>query len=811
MKAGLLKLLRDGVLPFRRVFGNKTEWTARNSAGISGIAAGIIMGLGALCAPSAQTNPDIYFLPDNPPFTPYSSLPLLLGNGFTSGGGKVTVKLIGNDASNTGYLYFIDPATGQRRFLFMNKDAEGTTVDLGSFPKGAPIVFMFVADQTRLTPKKYTGANTPGTYNFDANPALAGLAVNHQPMPVSDELNDKNDRRWAVAGRFSCTDVVFGFEDIRGGDYDYNDIVFLVTGVNLDSEIKLPSPIITGSPVFRDSSTITLSMPAGSPPTTRIFYTLDGSAPTVSPLGAPQPPTLEYTSAIRFSQDLTLKAMAWNPNGEKDSCGSSVVYSSSEVSSVVFSKMPKLDPPTFDPVDGTAWTPGLAIALKQNQGAEIHFVVCDPKAACADPDSASPVYAVPVSLAHPALIKAKAYKSGSVASEIAHAAYGLNLAVASAVYLDLDGDGRIDAARIILGARPDTLPVSVALIDPFHAATSVVVNRDHLSFDPADEKILVALFPDRPFLFGTGFAEGPYGSFPSGPDAYSATPFAIGDAVGPVLVSAEAEPRSAGLPDRLRVTFSEDMHLETAGKAFSYSALHPGGREFAAGVVVIGVRDLGGRAFEYTLSAGTGPQPRDSLKALPQLSMTDLKGNQSRMGFYLLIGGRTPIAAQGGGFVVGGPIANPVPLVSSISVAVPSDPATRIPGTCLDCKTGEWKKDDPTRPDVFPKGPEIRISAKGAFHFDLRFYDHLGQFVNRASGRVSESMLKDLPVDSLGRKSVALLWYPVSSAGQQVGTGVYIVSGTATSEASSERGPQGEIIRISASESVIGLRLGYVR
>jgi len=109
------------------------------------------------CGPGtafAQKNPDIYFLPNAAPFTPYAKLPLLLGNGFTSGGGKVTVKLVGNEAANTGYLYFVNPVTGVPQYLFMNNGKQGTVVDLGPFTKGAPIVFMYVADKAQAHPQK---------------------------------------------------------------------------------------------------------------------------------------------------------------------------------------------------------------------------------------------------------------------------------------------------------------------------------------------------------------------------------------------------------------------------------------------------------------------------------------------------------------------------------------------------------------------------------------------------------------------------------------------------------------------------------
>lgn len=762
---------------------------------------------------AAQTNNDIFFLPDKAPFSAFAKLPLLLGNGFTATGGDVTVKLVGNDASATGYLYALNPVTGKIRYLFRNKDAQGTTIGLGAFPKGSPVVFMYVADTAGLKPKKYTGANASGSYDFDGNPALADLAINHQAMPVSEEENNKGDNRWAVAARATCTDVVFGFEDERGGDYDYNDIVFLVTGVSLDSEIKLPLPIISGNDHFQESTTVTLSLPAQAPATTRIFYTRDGKDPGVSAEGIPQGSTREYSGPFSLTQDAVVKAIAWNAAGSGDSCGSTIVYAGSEVASATFSKSSRLDPPTFTPPSGTLWSAGLSVTITQSQGAEIHYVICALKAACADPDSSSPGYLAPISLSAPSQVKARAYKTGSTASDVSTALYGLNLGVTSAVYLDENGDGRIDAARITLAIRHDGLPVALTLIDPFQPGDSVRLTSAQMSLDPGEGRELSVRFPDQPFRFGTSFPDGPYGRFPSGPDSYDSLPFVIRDGVGPVVVSAEARPSRAGAPDQLRVVFSEDVLVDAAGNTFPFpfSALHPDGREFGPEVVMIEAQDVGNRTVEFTLQTGSGPQPGDSLKLVAGTTLTDLRANKADMGYYVPVGGRIPIFAEGGGFVTGETIAHPSPLVINVSVVENTDPASHRSGECLDCRTGEWKKDDPARPGSFPVAPVIKISVKGAFGFDLKFFDHLGQFVNRAEGKVTESMLRGIQADSLGYKAVGLMWYPVSEKGQQVGTGVYIAQGSLFAESVSTQGPKGGAVRITGGRKSISLRMGYLR
>jgi hypothetical protein len=653
----------------------------------------------------AQTKPDTYFLPGS--FAPYNTIPLLLGNGFTSNGGKVTVKLVGNDADNTGYLYVLDAATGEPRFLFSNKDAKGTTLDLGVYPNGAPVVFLYVAKKETLTPKKYTGANVP-------------------PMPVSEETNNKGDHRWAVAGRASCSDVVFGFEDVAGGDYDYNDIVFLVGGVRLDTEHKLPAPAIAGNTRFKDTAIVTLTLPAQAPPAARIFYTTDGSAPAVNASGAPQGATREYRAPFVLNADATVKAIAWSANGGADSCSGSTTYSASETASAAFSR----------------------------------------------------------------LNEAK---------------------TASGEYLDQNGDGRIDAARITLGAHQDKLPAALTLDDPFQAGHSITLPSARLAFDPAQPLVLVAQFADQPFAFGTSFPDGPYGRFPSGPDGYDSRPFTIKDAVGPVVISAEAKPSQPGSPDILRVVFSEDIKADAGDKSFPFSALHADGKEFGPEVVQTGVKGLGNKTYEFDLAPGTGPQSGDSLKLRGVPNLTDTRGNQSRMGYYVPVGGLLAISIRGGDYAVGEAIEKPVPLKINFSVVEAVDPKSgRIP-ECLDCRTGEWKRLDPNRPDAFPKGPEFKVTTKGAFHFDFKVYDHLGQMVNRSKGTVTDAMLRDVKADAQGYKRVALRWYPVSESGQHVGTGVYIVTGNVSVDATQVQGPVGGTVRVGGSRDRITVRLGYVR
>lgn len=91
----------------------------------------------------------------------------------------------------------------------------------------------------------------------------------------------------------------------------------------------------------------------------------------------------------------------------------------------------------------------------------------------------------------------------------------------------------------------------------------------------------------------------------------------------------------------------------------------------------------------------------------------------------------------------------------------------------------EWRGRYPGRPDetAFPDGPEIRVTSPRAFSFNLGFFTNQGEFVNRAKGEVTESMFRLGIPNGDGRRTVSLLWYPVSLTGNRVGTGAYVVKG----------------------------------
>ncbi|HEY0276454.1 MAG TPA: DUF4114 domain-containing protein [Paenirhodobacter sp.] len=105
--------------------------------------------------------------------------------------GEVVVTYIGSDASYTNLSYFVKSGADQPLFNNITSGA-GTTVSLGSFTAGTELVFTMTS---------------------------IGNGVNYFTTGTTDA-------KAGVAGSYG---FVVAFEDIPGGDNDYNDLVFGVS------------------------------------------------------------------------------------------------------------------------------------------------------------------------------------------------------------------------------------------------------------------------------------------------------------------------------------------------------------------------------------------------------------------------------------------------------------------------------------------------------------------------------------------------------------------------------------------------------
>ncbi|MDQ3002307.1 MAG: chitobiase/beta-hexosaminidase C-terminal domain-containing protein, partial [Fibrobacterota bacterium] len=611
----------------------------------------------------------------------------------------------------------------------------GVDVLLGTFPKGAPIIFEYVTNGQDAN-GKFTGSNLAGTYDFDSFPDLKAAVINKQAMLVSAETNTQGDHRWAVSARVNASEVEFGFEDVSGGDYDYNDIVFIVSGVALDSEVKLGAPVVPKDTTFQGTYTVTLPPPPEINGTVvKLFYTTDGLDPSFDAAGNPTLTTKVYTAPFLITQTTTVKVQAWGPD-------------------------------VIDPVEGSRKV-------------------------------------VP-----------------SVISVVTFTKEVFVLTTASGIYLDQNGDGRIDAVSLTFSVKPAQLPLKLVLEDPFAAGKKIELAAEALAKAIWAGAVLTVQFAEKPLTAGTGFPDKALGSFPTGPVLFDPAPFLIKDGVGPIANAAETAPPATGASSRLRVTFSEGVTVDTVSKIFPFQVKRNGAIVPNTNVVLQSVVSAGGNVYEFVFSPQSPvfPVAGDSLQLIATPALTDTKGTQSNMGIFIPVGGKArevvfEIKAGGGGVVVADRLPNPRAIDIPVTVVLPrpdKDDKTSI--ICLDCLTGEWKAADPSRPVTFPRSPEIQISTESSFRFNIAFYNNVGEFVNRAKGEVTEAMLKDIP-DSAGVKKVNLMWYPVTAKGDQAATGAYIARGTVTTTGltGKTKGAQGEQLNIVNSMQNVNFTFGYVR
>lgn len=291
-----------------------------------------------------------------------------------------------------------------------------------------------------------------------------------------------------------------------------------------------------------------------------------------------------------------------------------------------------------------------------------------------------------------------------------------------------------------------------------------------------------------------------------------------------MVISAEAQVSlDSGGTRRLIVKFSEAV--ENAGQAgFFPLQVRRGNEDITGKLQVAEVEALGGDIYRYSFGSVLFPMPTDSLRLTSQVK--DALGNPGNMSTYVEVTGKMPTIAadmvvSGGGCVRGGPINAPHPLDIPVSVIAPRDPGPatgcaeiRKTVQCLDCLTREWKKADPARfeADALPPGPEVKVTTRWPFTFDLAYFSTLGELVNRAKGEVTEEMLKGVAADAQGYKTVSLQWYPVSVSGTQAATGAYVVKGSvATKAGASGTLVLGIPVSVPAASERVLLRFGYVR
>jgi uncharacterized protein (TIGR02145 family) len=173
--------------------------------------------------------------------------------------------------------------------------------------------------------------------------------------------------------------------------------------------IQLPAAAPTLNPVGGTYTAAQSVALASTTPGAVIYYTLDGTAPTTS--------SSVYSTPLGVGANETIKAIAVATN-----------YGTSSVSSAVYTiAIPGItESPTFSPVAGS-YTSAQSVTLASATGGATIYYTVDGSA----PTASSNVYSAPIAVSATETIKAIATSSGNSNSQVASAAYTIQLPAAS--------------------------------------------------------------------------------------------------------------------------------------------------------------------------------------------------------------------------------------------------------------------------------------------------------------------------------------------------------------------------------------------
>lgn len=166
---------------------------------------------------------------------------------YTDPEDSIIVWLYTSESDVPGELYFMIPGfSDSALFLFTNRD-NGARVNItelldNPIPPGTEIFFMYKREASDKN-LRYTGQNRPGIDPEDQTNYPGASFVSKQ-----FGLRPGFGHRWAVAGRImensgAPTDtIIFGFEDDAlviipdsvTSDFDFNDVIFKTTGLDLN-------------------------------------------------------------------------------------------------------------------------------------------------------------------------------------------------------------------------------------------------------------------------------------------------------------------------------------------------------------------------------------------------------------------------------------------------------------------------------------------------------------------------------------------------------------------------------------------------
>lgn len=544
--------------------------------------------------------------------------------------------------------------------------------------------------------------------------------------------------------------------------------------------------------IFVDPIQVALTV---STPGAVIRYTVDGSEPdSTSPV---------YTVPLTFAATTTLKAKAFLAN-----------WVPSAVMTEVYTDASTLVPPVANPVGGGfVGSQTVTLMVPGHVDAVIRFTTDG-----TEPTATSPIYTAPLTFTANTTLKAKAFKTDWKPSQVMVEVYVRLSATVNAVYVDFDGNGSIDGAVIRLDVPSSGVPSTVRLVDPFSKAP-LLLESSHIT-KGASEDILIVRFPDKQFSPGTSFLPEEFGSFPNAP-GYGSLPFTVSDSVGPVPIKAVSKNKTTP-EDKpwVDITFSEPINLAEiqAGNLWPFDIIRNGGPE-GSQVLVSSVTPVDGQpnTYRWTFEVGSPAFPVyiDSLVLASKPTIHDPLGSPS-------VGGGKRIPVEGVPQILNNTLLIHVtnPVVSqqnitfqSLSLEVRQNPFAVVGTTpvgvdiCLSCAPGTGSVFTPNYPL-----PEWVIKSKYAFQYSFVIFDHIGNFVSRTEGKVTEAMLAQAAQDKDGFRALKFRWLPVARNGATVGTGAYILKGVVVNHENEEqKGSQGENQLLRQAQTAVFATFGYLR
>ena len=555
--------------------------------------------------------------------------------------------------------------------------------------------------------------------------------------------------------------------------------------------VATPKADPTGK-IFTNPIQVTLTV---STPSAVIHYTVDGSVPdSTSPT---------YTAPLSISVTTTLNAKAYLKN-----------WVASVVMSEVYTDASTLTPPVANPLGGGfVESQTVTLSVAGHPAASIRYTLDG-----TDPTVTSPLYAAPLKFSKTTTLKAKAFETDWKSSQVMTEKYTRLSNVISAVYTDFDGDGSIDGAVLHLDVPAAALPASVHLIDPV-SNQALIYTSNYITKSAAGD-VLTVRFPEKEFLPGTTFPSAIYGSFPSDVVGYPPGSFVVSDSVGPVPIKAVSHNKTTPEDNAsVDITFSEPIDLAElqAGATWPFDIIRNGQKEVSK-ILVSAVDSVAGQpnTYRWTFMVESPVYPVfiDSVVLATGTVIHDAVGS-------LGVGGGKRIPVQGVPEAVLNKmiiqLTNPIvpQNVSSDPVITPQirrDPFAAVAGTgssefCLSCPSGSE--------NIFTHGPALPewvIRSKYAFHYNFSIFDHLGNFISKTEGQITEAMMAKLTQDAEGFRTLRFRWIPLAHNGADVATGAYILKGMVINrESESQKGAQGENQILKQSQTAVFATFGYLR